>query len=72
MRPLRDLLRLTGFGSPPPGWWMETDGKRWRWAEPTWLQAHPYRTRRAAVAAAWRRLWAVQEDKARKWRREGA
>ncbi|MDR9459916.1 MAG: competence/damage-inducible protein A, partial [Dehalococcoidia bacterium] len=39
-----------------PGWWVETDGKRWRWAEPTWTTTCEFGTRRGAVRAAWRRL----------------
>lgn len=49
----RTVARRVGFGNPPPGWWIETDGKRWRWAHEEHAWTFPTLTRAGAVRNAW-------------------
>ena len=72
------LFRYFGFGRPPPGYCVETNGYGWRWVKPRSpamygglcpLRSPPFVTRNKTIREAWRNL-RESERAAAEWREE--
>jgi hypothetical protein len=63
------LRRLRGPIDPPDGMWIETNGKRWRWAQEGYASCFDYPTRSEAVRLAWM-FRDLSRHKDQDWKRE--